>query len=205
MLGIFCDWKIFCYFLGAKRHTLWKTELFSLMCLLSLLHILLDTLLKIGFLLILLGMVILLCFVYLYLGYSSQIICQLCFLCLHKGCQRWLKNPICVAQVGIRSAESSTMNTGLLCFSNAFPYSLFLQFWIFIFTGDLQNTESNRVCVHCPATEPRSYMKTYTLLVFLGHHDEIVIASLGDLWHGSYPILLFYSPPVPAFSMFSFA
>lgn len=191
MLGIFCDWKIFCYFLGAKGHTLWKTELFSLMCLLSLLHILLDTLLKIGLLLILLWMVILLCFVYLYLGYSSQIIRQLCFLCLHKGCQRWLKNPICVAQVGIRSAESSTMNTGLLCFSNAFPYSLFLQFWIFIFTGDLQNTESNRVCVHCPATEPRSYMKTYTLLVFLGHHDEIVIASLGDLWHGSYPILLF--------------
>lgn len=55
LLGIFCDWKIFCYFLGAKRHTLWKTELFSLMCLLSLLHILLDTLLKIGFCLYYLG------------------------------------------------------------------------------------------------------------------------------------------------------
>lgn len=115
----------------------------------------------------LLGMVILLCFVYLYLGYSSQIIFQLCFLCLHKGCQRWLKNPICVDQVGIRSAEYATMNTGLLCFSNEVPYSLFLQLWTFIFTGDLQNTESNRVCVHGPATEPRSYMKAYTPLVFL--------------------------------------
>lgn len=133
------------------------------------------------FLFILLGMVILLCFVYLYLSYSSQIIRQLCFLCLHKGCQRWLKNSICVDQVGIRSAESSTMNTGLLCFSNAFPYSLFLQLWTFIFTGDLQNAESNRVCIHCPATEPRSYMKAYTLLVLLVHHDEIVLASLGDL------------------------
>lgn len=73
----------------------------------------------------------------------------------HKGCQRWLKNSIYVDQAILRPAESSTMNTGPLCFSNEFPYSLFLQRWAFIFTSDLQKTESSRVCVHCPATEPR--------------------------------------------------
>lgn len=149
----------------------------------------------------LLGMVILLCFVYLYLGYSSQIICQLCFLCLHKGCQRWLKNPICVDQVGIRSTEYATMNTGLLCFSNEFPYSLFLQLWTFIFTGDLQNTIQQSLCSRSCYWTQKLHEGLYSF-GFLGYHDEIVIASLGDLWHGSYPFLLFYSPPAPTFSMF---